>query len=76
MPIRVSIRLTPTSLGSGEIELRGVVAYSAFPTVSLWENRVQLHAAVAAGAVFVSNIQVSSLFLIPYKDSSTKELCV
>ncbi|PHJ24246.1 transmembrane protein [Cystoisospora suis] len=35
------------------ILLRGILAFSDHPTISLWEERVQLHAAQAGGSVFV-----------------------
>ncbi|CBZ56435.1 conserved hypothetical protein [Neospora caninum Liverpool] len=33
--------------------LRGVLAFSPRPTISLWDERVQLHAAQLAGSIFV-----------------------
>ncbi|OEH79839.1 transmembrane protein [Cyclospora cayetanensis] len=53
----VLVRLASTSLNGSELELEGILASSAAPTVSLWNEQVQLHAAVAVGAVFARPIQ-------------------
>lgn len=61
---RIALRMAPPAPATAEIELRGLLAYSQSPTVSLWDGRVGINAAVAAGSVFVHPLEVSLVLSI------------
>ncbi|KAL8427172.1 hypothetical protein Efla_006799 [Eimeria flavescens] len=53
------LRISPVAAGGLEFELKGLLAYSSSPSISLWKDRIHLHSAVVAGAVFARTSKVN-----------------
>ncbi|KAL8270978.1 hypothetical protein Esti_005099 [Eimeria stiedai] len=53
----VTLRMASPSPAAAEVELRGLLAHSSSPLIRLWDNRVELSAAVLAGAVFLRRLE-------------------
>ncbi|KAL8433806.1 hypothetical protein ACSSS7_003602 [Eimeria intestinalis] len=55
--LKVTLRMSSPAPGASELELRGLLAHSASPPIRLWDNRVELSAAVLAGAVSLRRLE-------------------